>query len=212
MTNKLLVLALISFTFFLYNCGENKSDKPQDESANKTDLENYADKMKEASENFTEGKKVNPVDFRELKALLPEAVGNLKRTNIEGEKVAAMGMNISNANADYSDDENASSIDLKITDLGSVSGLSGMAAYGWYLVDIDKEDDNGYEKTITYKGNKGYEKYDNEGKYGELSILVAKRFIVEANGNSVSMDQMKAAVDMIDFGKLESWKDFGIEQ
>lgn len=212
MTNKLLVLALISFTFFLYNCGENKSDKPQDESANKTDLENYADKMKEASENFTEGKKVNPVDFRELKALLPEAVGNLKRTNIEGEKVAAMGMNISNANADYSDDENASSIDLKITDLGSVSGLSGMVAYGWYLVDIDKEDDNGYEKTITYKGNKGYEKYDNEGKYGELSILVAKRFIVEANGNSVSMDQMKAAVDMIDFGKLESWKDFGIEQ
>ena len=212
MTNKLLVLALISFTFFLYNCGDNKSDKPQDESANKTDLENYADKMKEASENFTEGKKVNPVDFRELKALLPEAVGNLKRTNIEGEKVAAMGMNISNANADYSDDENASSIDLKITDLGSVSGLSGMAAYGWYLVDIDKEDDNGYEKTITYKGNKGYEKYDNEGKYGELSILVAKRFIVEANGNSVSMDQMKAAVDMIDFGKLESWKDFGIEQ
>ena len=212
MTNKLLVLALISFTFFLYNCGDNKSDKPQDESANKTDLENYADKMKEASENFTECKKVNPVDFRELKALLPEAVGNLKRTNIEGEKVAAMGMNISNANADYSDDENASSIDLKITDLGSVSGLSGMAAYGWYLVDIDKEDDNGYEKTITYKGNKGYEKYDNEGKYGELSILVAKRFIVEANGNSVSMDQMKAAVDMIDFGKLESWKDFGIEQ
>lgn len=212
MTNKLLVLALISFTFFLYNCGENKSDKPQDESANKTDLENYADKMKEASDNFTEGKKVNPVDFRELKALLPEAVGNLKRTNIEGEKVAAMGMNISNANADYSDDENASSIDLKITDLGSISGLSGMAAYGWYLVDIDKEDDNGYEKTITYKGNKGYEKYDNEGKYGELSILVAKRFIVEANGNSVSMDQMKAAVDMIDFGKLESWKDFGIEQ
>ena len=212
MTNKLLVLALISFTFFLYNCGDNKSDKPQDESANKTDLENYADKMKEASDNFTEGKKVNPVDFRELKALLPEAVGNLKRTNIEGEKVAAMGMNISNANADYSDDENASSIDLKITDLGSVSGLSGMVAYGWYLVDIDKEDDNGYEKTITYKGNKGYEKYDNEGKYGELSILVAKRFIVEANGNSVSMDQMKAAVDMIDFGKLESWKDFGIEQ
>ena len=212
MTNKLLVLALISFTFFLYNCGDNKSDKPQDESANKTDLENYADKMKEASDNFTEGKKVNPVDFRELKALLPEAVGNLKRTNIEGEKVAAMGMNISNANADYSDDENASSIDLKITDLGSISGLSGMAAYGWYLVDIDKEDDNGYEKTITYKGNKGYEKYDNEGKYGELSILVAKRFIVEANGNSVSMDQMKVAVDMSDFGKLESWKDFGIEQ
>jgi len=212
MTNKLLVLALLCFTFFLYNCGENKSDKPQDESSNKSDLENFANKMKDVSENLNEGKKVNPVDFRELKALLPETVGNLKRTNIEGEKVAAMGMNISNANADYSDAENSTSIDLKITDLGSVSGLSGMAAYGWYMVDIDKEDDNGYEKTITYKGNKGYEKYDTQGKYGELSILVAKRFIVEANGNNVSMDQMKAAVDMIDLGKLESWKEVGVEK
>ena len=69
-----------------------------------------------------------------------------------------------------------------------------------------------YEKTITYKGSKGYEKYDNEGKYGELSILVAKRFIVEANGNNISMDQIKAAVDVIDFGKLESWKDVGVEK
>ncbi len=79
-----------------------------------------------------------------------------------------MGMNISNANANYSDDENGTSIDLKITDLGSVSGLSGMAAYGWYMVDIDKETETGYEKTFTYKGNKGFEKYDNEGKYGEV--------------------------------------------
>jgi hypothetical protein len=168
--------------------------------------------MKDVSENFTEGKKVNPVDFRELKALLPETLGDLKRNNIEGEKVAAMGMNISNANADYSDDESGVSIDLKITDLGSVSGLSGLAAYGWYMVDIDKENDTGYEKTITYKGNKGYEKYDNQGKYGELSVLVAKRFIVEANGNNVSMDQIKTALDMIDIGKLESWKDFGVEK
>ncbi len=212
MTNRLLVLALISFTLFLYNCGDNKSEKPQDESSNKSDLENFADKMKDVSKNFTEGKKVNPVDFRELKALLPETLGDLKRTNIEGEKVAAMGMNISNANADYSDEQGDQSIDLKITDLGSVSGLSGMAAYGWYMVDIDKEDETGYEKTITYKGNKGYEKYDNQGKYGELSILVAKRFIIEANGNNVSMDHLKTAVDMIDLGKLESWKDFGVEK
>ena len=175
-------------------------------------MENFADKMKEVSESFNEGKKVTPVDFRELKSLLPENVGDLKRSNLEGEKVAAMGMNISTASADYNDAENSVSIDIKITDLGSVSGLSGLAAYGWYMVDIDKENDSGYEKTITYKGSKGYEKYDNEGKYGELSILVAKRFVIEANGNNVSMDQMKAAVDMIDVGKLESWKDVGVEK
>ena len=85
-----------------------------------------------------------------MKALLPEAIGDLKRNNIEGEKVAAMGMNISKANADYSDAENNISIDINITDLGNISGLSGLAAYGWYMVDIDKETETGYEKTFTY--------------------------------------------------------------
>jgi hypothetical protein len=212
MVKKLFALAFLSCTFCFYSCGEKKSDTPQDESSNKNDLENFADKMKEVSENFTEGKKVTPVDFRELKALMPESVGDLKRTNLEGEKVAAMGMNISHADADYNNADNSASIDMKITDMGSISGLSGLAAYGWYMVDIDKENETGYEKTITYKGNKGYEKYDNEGKYGELNVFVAKRFVIEANGNGVTMDMMKAAVDMIDIGKLESWKDVGVEK
>jgi len=206
------IYLLIFFTTLFFSCGEKK-ESPIDELANKSkDLEEFADKMKEVSEGFTEGKKVNPVDFRELKALLPEAIASLKRTNIEGEKVAAMGMNISTANADYSDDQNNQSIDLKITDMGNIAGLSGLAAYGWYMVDIDKENETGYEKTTTFKGNKAYEKYNNQDKYGELSILVAKRFVVEANGNNVSMNEIKAAAEMIDFGKLESWKDFGVEQ
>ena len=144
--------------------------------------------------------------------MLPEDIGSFKRTNIEGEKVNAMGMNISHADASYSDQDGNQSIDLKVTDLGSVSGLSGLAAYGWYMVDIDKETETGYEKTFTYKGNKGFESYDNQGKNGEVSVLVAKRFVIEVNGNQVTMDQIKAAVDKIDIGKLESWKDFGIEE
>ena len=215
MVKKLVALAIFSTAFLFFSCGEKNNppntDKSSEESGNKGGLEQYADKMKEATENLSSGKKVTPIDFRELKALMPESVGDFKRTNLEGEKVAAMGMNISHADADYSNADNSASIDMKITDMGSISGLSGLAAYGWYMVDIDKENETGYEKTITYKGNKGYEKYDNEGKYGELSVFVAKRFVIEANGNNVSMDQMKAAVDMIDVGKLESWKDVGVE-
>lgn len=212
MANKINLFILAFSTIIFFSCGE-KQESPMEKLTQKSkEFGEIADKMKEATEEFTEGKKVNPVDFRELKALLPENVANLKRTNIEGEKVAVMGVNISNANADYSDDQNNQTINLKITDMGNISGLSGLAAYGWYMADIDKENETGYEKTTTYKGNKAFEKYDNQGQYGELNILVAKRFMVEANGNNVTMDQIKAAVDMIDFGKLESWKDFGAEQ
>jgi len=212
MVKRCFVFLLLSFTFFFYSCGDKNSNTPQNDSSDKSNLENFTDKVKNVSDNFTNGKKINPVDFRDLKALLPEKIGDLKRSNLEGEKVDAMGMNISHATADYSDADHNVSIDLKITDLGSVSGLSTLASYGWYMVDINKENDTGYEKTITYKGNKGYKKYDNDGKYGELSVLVAKRFVIEASGNNILMDQLRVAVDMIDLSKLESWKDFGIEK
>jgi len=213
MIKSFLLLVVISISFLFFSCGEKKNESPLDELKDKAkEMENLGEKMKETTEGFTEGKKVNPVDFRELKSLLPEKLTSLNRTNIEGEKVNAMGMNISHADANYSDKDGNQSIDLKITDLGSVSGISGLAAYGWYMVDIDKETETGYERTFTYKGGKGYEKYDNEGKSGEVSILVAKRFVIEANSNNLSMDQLKAAIDAIDVGKLESWKNVGVEE
>ncbi|AFH50834.1 Hypothetical protein IALB_3131 [Ignavibacterium album JCM 16511] len=212
------ILLISVFIFFLIlGCGENKQN-PESQTGNtqsgdkKGDLENFAENMKNLSESFNEGKKVNPVDFRDLKALLPEKIANLKRTNASGEKSSAMGINISKAEADYNDEQGNKSIDVEITDLGSVSGLTAFAAYGWYMADIDKETENGYEKTFMYKGNKAFEKYNNSSQNGEISVLVAKRFIVELNGNNVTMYELKSALDMIDISKLESMKDIGVEK
>ena len=63
MSKNLLTMVLLSFVFFFWGCGEKKSDSPQNESANKSDLESFADKMKEVSEGFSEGKKVNSSRF-----------------------------------------------------------------------------------------------------------------------------------------------------
>lgn len=216
MIKNFLVTSLFTLLLIL-GCGENKQNPENQtdntESGNKQgDLESFAENMKNLSESFNEGKKVTPVDFRELKALLPENIANLKRTNASGEKSSAMGINISKAEADYNDEQGNKSIDVEITDLGSVSGLTAFAAYGWYMADIDKETENGYEKTFMYKGNKAFEKYNKSSQNGEISVLVAKRFMVELNGNNVTMDELKAALDMIDIGKLESMKDIGVEK
>lgn len=216
MIKRFLISCSISL-FILFGCGENKQT-PENQTSNsesgesKGDLENFAENMKNLSESFNEGKKVNPVDFRDLKALLPEQIGTMKRTNASGEKTAAMGINISKAEADYKEENSNKRIDIEITDLGNISGLSAFATYGWFMTEIDKETEDGYEKTFTYKGNKGFEKYNNKYKDGDLSVLVAKRFIVEINGSNVTMDEMKAALDMIDISKLESMKDFGVEK
>jgi hypothetical protein len=151
-----------------------------------------------------------PVEFRELKELLPENLPGMNRTSAEGEKAGAMGFVMSNAEARY-EGENGGRISIKITDVGAVAGAAALTAFGWTLGEIDKETSSGYERTTTIKGNKGYERYDRDGKSGELSLMVAGRFIVEVNGNDVTVDALKDALDKVDLGKLEQMRNVGVQ-
>jgi len=197
----------------LSSCGKggdqpNEKQKSEDKTGIKS-LDDFVDNMKEVQKGMEEGKKYEVVDFRELKALLPEAVGDLKRTNAQGEKSGAMGFTVSKAEADYNNEDYSKRIDIEITDITGASGFAGLAAWGWAMADVDKETETGYEKTIKYKGHKAFEKYDNQDQYGSIEVLVAGRFMVSVNGNNVPMAVIKSAVDQIDIGKLEAMKEAG---
>lgn len=155
------------------------------------------------------GKKVDVVDFRALKDMLPESLPGMNRTDATGEKNAAMGMQVSTATGTYGNDSGGG-ITLKITDMGNLSGLAGMAAYAWANSEIDRETGTGYEKTTTFGGYKAHEKYDNQTKYGELSVMVGNRFVVESQGNSVDMNAIKGAMSKVDLGKLDGMKNEGV--
>lgn len=157
------------------------------------------------------GKKVETVDYKELKAMLPESLPGMKRTDASGEKNAAMGMQISNAEGRYRSDDGKSSMTVKITDIGSMTGLAGMATYAWARVDVDRESDNSYEKTSTFSGYKSHEKYNKTNKNGEISVLVGDRFVVAVDGNDVDMDTIKGALSKVDLGKLNSMKGQGVQ-
>ena len=184
------------------------------DSATKTGNVNIGDAMAAmgavVSGTANGGKKVETVDFHKLKDLLPDALPGMKRTEATGEKNAAMGMQISNAEGRYSNEQGAS-VTLKIADIGSMTGLAGMAAYAWAATSIDRETETGYEKTATFNGYKSHEKYDKQSKSGELSVLVGNRFTVEANGNGIDMDALKAALGKVDLGKLDGMKGEGVQ-
>jgi hypothetical protein len=110
-----------------------------------------------------------------------------------------MGFKVSTAEARYKEDD--SSIKVTILDVAGTGALMGMAA--WTMIDMDKENENGYEKTTKYKGFKAFEKYNSKNKDGEMAVIVASRFIVTVSGNNVEMDKIKSTLDDIDLGKLE---------
>lgn len=208
--NKYLSILFLFALLILPGCGKSgdqptEKQKSEDKTGIKS-IDDFVDNVKEVQKNMEEGKKYEVVDFRDLKALLPESVGDLKRTNAEGEKTGAMGFTISKAEADYDSEDHSQSIDIEITDFTGATGIAGMAVWGWAMADIDKETETGYEKTTKYKGHKAFEKYNNKNQYGSLEVLVADRFMVSVDGNNVPMAVIKSAMDQIDISKLEAMK------
>jgi hypothetical protein len=144
----------------------------------------------------------------QVKAFLPDSLNGLKRTSISAQRSGAMGMQLSDASAVYSDG-NGHNITLEVTDSGGAKGWMSMATA--MAPEEEKETDHGYEKTYTDSGRLTHEAWDTQSKSGEYSLIIAQRFSVKANGNADSIDQLKQAVGSVDLGKLESMKDSGVK-
>ncbi|WP_080056910.1 transposase [Spirosoma aerolatum] len=207
-TNRHLLWAGLLPVMLLMGCGGSKEkeeeEKKEEESVSALGAVGALKEMASKAEELQKNGPVETVDFRKLKELLPADADGLPRKEATGEKNGAAGMVISTANGKYSNDDGSESIELSIIDGGGSAMMIGLAA--WSMVEIDKETDNGYEKTSTMGSNKSYEKYDNASKDGEINVLVNKRFIVSAKGHGVSMDKLKSVLGDLDLDKVGALK------
>jgi hypothetical protein len=144
----------------------------------------------------------------QIKAFLPDSLGGLKRISTSAQRNHAMGMQISEATAEYAGDH-GQHITLEVTDTGGAKGFIAMATA--MAPEEEKETDHGYEKTYSADGHLIHEEWNSQSRYGEYSVVMGKRFTVKANGNVDSIEQLKQAVASIDLGKLESMKDAGVK-
>jgi len=221
------LITLFLFSILCYGCGGSSSEKTYDESDESSNpneetvsddvFDNPQETMQQAMKEIEKAVeesgvgKVEPVNFRTLKELLPGSVAGIDRTEASGEKSGAMGIKLSKAEGKYREDDKR--VEITITDMGSMSagGMGGMFAAGWLMAEIDRESDSEYEKTTTFDGHKAYEKYNSDRNRGEISVMVEGRFLVQVEGNNVSMDDLKDALNEIDLDELESMKDEGVE-
>lgn len=207
-TNRNLLWAGLLPALLLLGCGGSKEKEVQEEKDEESvSMMGAASAMKEMAAQAEEMQKNGPVatvDFRSLKELLPADADGLPRKEANGEKTGAAGFSISTATGKYANNDGTESIEISIADGGGSPMMMGLAA--WAMIEVDKETENGYEKTSKIGDNKSYEKYDNAEKDGEVAVLVNKRFIVTAKGRGVPMDKIKEALNDVDLGKLGSLK------
>ena len=154
--------------------------------------EEFGKRMEDAANG-----KVQPVDTAKMEALLPASIGSYQRTALESTGMGAMG---SQAEGTYTAGEN--SFQLKIIDMSAMGALAGMgAAMG---VQHNRQDADGYERTRSVDGQMQSEAWRKSDQHGKVGVVVANRFMIEAEGTAASIDELKAAVATIDQGNLLS--------
>lgn len=134
-----------------------------------------------------------------LKGYLPASVAGFTRGEVSASSSGAGGYEGSQAEGRYARGE--ASLRLEVTDMGAAGALAGMASA--FNVKSSKETSTGYEKVGMVGGRMTQESYDRQARSGEYSVLVGERFMVQAKGDGVTMDELKAAVGAVDAGRLE---------
>jgi hypothetical protein len=148
------------------------------------------------------GGNATPIAAADLKAMLPESIGDLQRTSFEANGGQAMGIAATSAKASYGNGDRH--LNLSITDTGGLAGLATMA--GWANMTMDKETDGKVEKVYKDGARTMHEDYRKDGSRAEATVILANGVIVEADGDHVDMDTLKKVLTGVDLGKIEAMK------
>ena len=221
---KSYVLALLSlFLLIGTGCGSDAPDTDRIEREVERDIDRTDGDRENSPQDIADavgqlfggedGKTVETVDFRLLRDLLPEDLEEFDRTDLSGERTGMGGFKISNAEAEYRDEDDSSRrISITITDAGGIGRMALLGA-AWMQFEVDKEDSNGYERTTEYEGYPAFEKYrSGDRPRSELQMVVGERFFVSVEGQNVEMDDLKDAVEDLDLDDLEDMKDVGVQE
>lgn len=152
-----------------------------------------------------EDRTAGPVGFDLLRAIVPDTLPGLSRREVSNVDGGVAGVDARSVAVEYGTGEGDESVRLVVTDLGPLRGDQG-AGSGWAPLAIDSETETGYERTTRLEGHPAFERYgivDGERR-GEVSVVVGRRFVVEARGSQVGMEVLRDVVRASNLARLRA--------
>jgi hypothetical protein len=203
------VLALFSL-FVLIGCGDKSKEQPQ----NMTEKETASSKEEMSSKDnpmsqlmggdLLENKEpVPPVSFKVLMNYLPKEVAGLKAEKPRGESVQWEKWTHSTANIDFRSETDNQNVRVNIYDYAYISNLY-LPYQMMFKMKFERESSEGYEKSTELNGMPTFEKWNEEGKDNEVTVLVGKRFIVSVETNEMPEGSARKIAEGMDFSDLAS--------
>ena len=162
-------------------------------------LQDAAKQVEESLKTLNNGEKVELINFRDLKKMLPEKLLGMERTSHKGEKAGAMGFNVSSAEAKYKDGDK--SMEIKLTDMAGV-GIAKLGTIAWASMEIDSESDEGFQRTFTENNVKYMEEFNTINQSYSLQGYAGERLGVDVKSRNVDPKKVRKLITNMKFHKL----------
>lgn len=153
----------------------------------------------------TGGKAVEPVQLDVLKPLLPETFAGLPKTSQRSDRSGVAGLMAAKVRNEYADAA-GKRVTVEVVDTGGAAGLMGIAAWAAAMSTTESEDDNRIERMRRDGNRLVREEISKKGGTNHYSVILADRFIVQADGTGVDINALKSGVSSLDLGRIESLK------
>ena len=140
------------------------------------------------AKTMEEMKKLPELSTDQLKAMLPETLMDMKRSNFS----VNSGMGFGVADARYKNDDGSKQIHVMIYDCAGQAGVAYYSMMYWGM-NMEQEDENGYKKTTTFNGSKAIESFEKGSNQYGLMFPASNRLLVNIEGENTGLDAVKQA-------------------
>ena len=178
------LFSVVIFSFFiLIGCGDKSKEQPQDmsekESSPQEEMSSEEHDMSQmmGGDLFENKEPVPPVSFKVLMNYLPKEIDGVKLEKPRGESVQWEKWTHSSAEVDFDSESGEQRGSVNIYDYAYISNLY-LPYQMLFKMKFQRESSEGYEKSTTINGIPTFEKWSEENKENEVTVLVGKRFIV----------------------------------
>jgi|GEM_PF-508682 len=188
----------------IFSCGkDNPVSKKIEQAKEAKDNISNAGKVIKESQNFQQDierlSALEPLTNAEFKEWMPEEVNGMKRNSFKAGETAML--QISSAEAGFSDEEKTKRFNLTVTDGAGAMGASAISGLSMSLkMSTEEEDESGYKKTMERNGVRAMEEYRNENT--KIQLISKGRYWVEATGDNMTPEETWKAVDALKLDKL----------
>lgn len=181
--------------------GDSSEDMAQNAAQSAADaMQQAAEAMQGAAASMSanaSGESAEAWTAEQMQDALPDELAGMERTSSERQSTGAAGFTVATATATYAGDGQELEVSLM-----SGSGVMAGPAMAFTMVEFDRSDDNGYERTITHDGMKGMQEWEENGDYQRavMTVLVNNSLMVRLEAEGMTMDEVEDALDDLDLG------------